>query len=97
MHNVHAPIEAPQDVIDQYHFNDTLRNTFDGMTSIVDQSVKNVTDTLKALNIWDNTLFIWTSDNGAPVNHGGSNYPFRGSKSNNFEGKIYEIIILSTV
>ena len=49
-------------------------------------AVKNVTDTLKSLDIWDNTLFIWTTDNGAPVNLGGSNYPLRGSKATNFEG-----------
>ena len=91
---MHAPIEAPEDVVKQYHFNDTLRNTFDGMTSIVDQSVKNLTNILKALNIWDNTLFVWTSDNGAPVNHGGSNYPFRGSKSNNFQCVFLLIIYL---
>ncbi len=37
------------------------------MVSVVDQSVLNVSDALKNNGLWDNTLFIWTTDNGAPV------------------------------
>ena len=80
LHNTHAPNEAPESFTKMYSFNETKRNIFDAMTSVVDQSVKNVTDALKSLNLWDNTLFIWTTDNGSPVSVAGSNYPFRGSK-----------------
>ena len=85
LHNTHAPVQSPNETASLYNFNQTLRNTFDGMTTVVDQSVKNVTDILKKLGVWNNTLFIWTTDNGAPVHVAGSNYPFRGSKGNNFE------------
>ena len=95
LHNTHAPIEAPQDITNQYSFNQTTRNIFDAMTSVVDESVKNVTDLLKSLNVWNNTLFVWTTDNGSPVSVGGSNYPFRGSKGNNFEGGVHVPLLIS--
>ena len=97
LHNTHAPCEAPTDFKSMYDFNQTLRNEFDAMVSVVDSSVKNVTNALKTIgattttnsNFWNNTVFVWTTDNGAPVSVGGSNKPFRGSKSNNFEGGVH--------
>ena len=56
--------------------------------SVVDESVKNVTDALKSTGAWSNTLFVWTTDNGSPVNAGGSNHPLRGGKGSNWEGGI---------
>eukprot|EP01083_Nonionella_stella_P293284 997352_1 len=95
LHNTHAPLQAPQSTIDMYKYNQTKRNIFDAMVTVVDQSVKNVTDALKTLNIWNNTLFIWTTDNGSPVSVAGSNYPFRGSKGNNFEGGVHVPLLMS--
>jgi arylsulfatase A-like enzyme len=41
------------------------QNVFDGMVSVVDSSVANVTNALKAnADMWSNTLLIWTTDNG---------------------------------
>ena len=95
LHNTHAPVEAPADTVALYNFSQSLRNEFNAMTSIVDESVKNVTNALKELGIWENTLFIWTNDNGSPVSVAGSNYPFRGSKGNNFEGGVHVPALLS--
>eukprot|EP01084_Bolivina_argentea_P210280 357976_1 len=89
LQNTHGPIQAPQSWINMYNFNETVRNTFDAMESIVDDSVKNITQTLKRLKLWDNTLFIWTTDNGSPTWVAGSNKPFRGAKGNNFEGGVH--------
>ena len=71
IHNTHAPIEAPQRFINQYaHFQDPLKATFTAMVSVVDEAVKNVTDALKANLLWNNTLFVWTTDNGSPIGTG---------------------------
>ena len=56
------------------------------MLSYVDETVKNLTDALKRKNMWDDTLFVWTNDNGSPVFVGGSNHPLRGGKGSNWEG-----------
>ena len=61
MHNTHAPIEAPDRFVSMYHFNDTKKNTFLGMVSVVDETVQNVTQALKETGMWSNTLFVWTT------------------------------------
>ena len=78
LHNTHAPIEAPPRFVSLYsHFNDPKKETFTAMVSVVDESVKNVTSALKATGLWDSTVFVWTTDNGSPVQAGGSNHPLR--------------------
>ncbi|MDX1929151.1 MAG: sulfatase [Pirellulaceae bacterium] len=54
----------------------------------VDWSVGQVLDTLRELNLQSNTLVIFTSDNGGPVNQGAHNGPLRGAKGSTFEGGI---------
>lgn len=51
LHNTHGPIEAPPEYEAFYTYSDTKRNTFDAMVSVVDRTVKNVTDALKASNM----------------------------------------------
>ena len=66
LHNTHGPIEAPSEYEAFYTYSDTKRNTFDAMVSVVDRTVKNVTDALQGSNMWKNCLFVWTTDNGSP-------------------------------
>jgi arylsulfatase A-like enzyme len=91
MHNTHAPLEAPWQYVAPYAEkwpDDRPRSTFSGMLSFVDETVKNVTDALIANGMWNNTLFVWTNDNGSPVTVGGSNNPLRGGKGANWEGGV---------
>lgn len=37
------------------------------MLSAVDEGIANVTAALKRRNMWDNTLLVFTADNGAPI------------------------------
>ena len=37
------------------------------MVNYFDDQLKNITDTMKALGMWENTLMIFTADNGAYV------------------------------
>lgn len=52
----------------------------------VDWSVGQVLDALRELKIDRQTLVIFTSDNGGPVNQGATNGPLRGSKGSTLEG-----------
>lgn len=58
------------------------RRVFAGMLSAVDEGVGNVTKALTAKGMWPSTIFIVTTDNGAPITEcggiGGSNVPLRG-------------------
>ncbi|MDY3070166.1 MAG: sulfatase [Parabacteroides sp.] len=52
----------------------------------LDWSVGEILKTLKEVEIFDNTLIIFTSDNGAARGAGGSNKPLRGWKAETYEG-----------
>ena len=61
--------------------------------TIADEVLENVTDALKAAGMWNNTLLVYTSDNGGPAGrlasgHSANNWPLRGGKTNFFEGGI---------
>jgi arylsulfatase A-like enzyme len=43
---------------------------------------------LEAQGRWDNTIVIFTSDNGGRCSDGGSNGAWRGTKAHNYEGGI---------
>ena len=94
LHNTHAPIEAPTRFVELYkdkpwYASDVKRATFAAMVSVVDEGVLNVTTALRDEGLWANTLFIWTTDNGSPINVGGSNHPLRGGKGHNWEGGVH--------
>ena len=54
----------------------------------VDWSVGQVLDTLRELKLAENTLVIFTSDNGGAIRQGSNNGPLRGGKGDTFEGGI---------
>ena len=86
LHNTHAPVEAPERFVALYNTGDALKNKFLAMVSVVDESVRNVTDALVEAGMWNDTLLVWTTDNGSPVQVAGSNHPLKGGKSTNWEG-----------
>lgn len=52
----------------------------------IDYSVGRIMYILDSLNISDNTIVVFTSDNGAAKPFGGSNIPLTGWKGSNYEG-----------
>jgi arylsulfatase B len=89
LHNTHAPLQALP-AFEALYANVSFapQRNYYAMMSTVDSAVGNVTAALKEAGMWDNTLFVWTNDNGAPVQVGGSNFPLRGGKGSNFEGGV---------
>lgn len=67
----------------------TQRGLFGDSVEEVDWSVGQILETLKKHNLDDNTLVVFTSDNGpwaAKGDHGGSARPLTGSKGGHYEG-----------
>ncbi len=55
-------------------------------TEEVDWSVGQILDTLRELELDQNTFVLFTSDNGGSLRHGSFNHPLRGAKGSTFEG-----------
>ena len=92
---MHAPQEVPSFYSDMYAKQgyDEDYSIMNGMATVSDSLLGNVTNMLKAKGMWNNTLLIHLSDNGGPAGlassgHSGNNWPLRGGKTNNFEGGI---------
>nr|XP_006811559.1 PREDICTED: arylsulfatase I-like isoform X2 [Saccoglossus kowalevskii] len=58
------------------------------MISAMDEAVGNITNALKDKGMWNDTLFIFLSDNGGDMFYAGNNYPFRGNKASLWEGSV---------
>jgi arylsulfatase A-like enzyme len=62
----HAPYQAPKEAIDAYRdaSGDEHRHTYDAMITELDTQVGRIVAALKQKNMLDNTLIIFSSDNG---------------------------------
>lgn len=65
------------------------------MLTCADEVTKNVTDTLKAKGMWDDTLPVWSSDNGGPSYVATNNYPYRGGKLVGFKDGVRVISFIA--
>ena len=88
-HTPHVPLASPPE--DEALYDDAPKGRFQknqeyaGMISHMDQSVNTVMDKLTELGLDENTIVIFTSDNGG-WNGVTSNKPYRGGKGNLYEG-----------
>lgn len=62
------------------------------MVSALDESVRQIVTTLKRKGLYDNSIIIFTTDNGAAAggldSSAGSNFPLRGAKNTLWEGGV---------
>ncbi|MFH6772324.1 sulfatase-like hydrolase/transferase [Gaetbulibacter aestuarii] len=85
----HTPLEATEKYLSRYpEIKDKKRKTFAAMVSAVDDGVGTILNTLKDLNIEDNTIIFFLSDNGGNESKGANNGPLREGKGWLYEGGI---------
>lgn len=86
---VHTPLQASKEDYDALpNIPDHRRRVYSAMVRSVDRSVGRVLQTLREEGLEENTIVIFTSDNGAPGYIGlpEVNQPYRGWKLTFFEG-----------
>ena len=93
---VHTPIQGKKDLIEKYKAKtptDQKNPTYAAMVESVDDAVGRIMDVLDELDIRDNTIVIFTSDNGGLIGPT-SNKPLRSGKGFPYEGGIREPVIV---
>lgn len=80
---VHSPFQVPDEYLNPYPQLQGNRQKLAGMLAAIDEAVGKIEDALKKAGLYENTLIVFSSDNGGPPP--GNNHPLR-----DFKGTIYE-------
>jgi arylsulfatase A-like enzyme len=96
----HSPLQAPEPLLEKYRqrmgpeTSPAVVATY-AMIEAMDQGLQRVFDTLKAEGIWEQTIIVFTSDNGPVLRKDAQlglqkrfNGPFSGDKDSSLEGGI---------
>ena len=87
-HLVHYPLEVPDWYAMKFDFIDDMsRQYYHAMVKYLDDVIGNLTNALKQRGMWDNLLFVTSSDNGGPLEIA-NNYPLKGGKFSDWQGGI---------
>ena len=89
MQSVHYPVQVPEKYTKDFgHIKDKTRRTYYGMVKAMDESVAKVVSEFEKMGQLENTIIVFTSDNGGRHDFGGINYPLRGEKRNIWQGGV---------
>lgn len=90
----HSPIQPPDEWLARVKKRETgiseKRAKIVALIEHLDDGMGKVIAALKENGLSDNTLIVFTSDNGGSLGHGSSNGPLNGGKQDMFEGGIRE-------
>jgi len=79
---VHVPLFVPKPFLEA-----SRNGAYGGAVAAIDWSTGVIVDCLKRLGLFENTIIVFTSDNGSRArDEGGSNEPLRGRKGQTWEG-----------
>lgn len=83
----HTPMEATEEDLAQFPNLTGNRKIYAAMMLAFDRASGKILNKLKELGLDDNTIVIYTNDNGGPTDkNASSNLPLSGTKSNHLEG-----------
>lgn len=86
---VHIPVQVPAEYQKLFsHIKSRKRQRYAGMVYALDESIRNLTEYLRKENLLDDTIIVFSTDNGGIVGGGGNNWPLRGEKRTLWEGGV---------
>jgi arylsulfatase A-like enzyme len=86
---IHSPHQVPERYTEPYKHLPKLRQTIAGMLAAVDEAIGQITTALDEKGLRQNTLIIFSSDNGGPgPGNATLNTPLRAGKGTLYEGGI---------
>ncbi len=90
---VHSPIQKVPGMVEKYEDIENLNAAYASMVEKMDESIGKIIAELDALGLRDNTLVLFTSDNGG-ICKTSSQAPYRAGKGSYFEGGIREPMLV---
>ncbi|MEP2774681.1 MAG: sulfatase-like hydrolase/transferase [Luteolibacter sp.] len=87
-HEPHSPIATDIKFSEMYPNENEKQAKYNGNITQLDYALGKLMETLDAEGVADNTLIIFSSDNGPVPSYGGSSGGLRGNKRNDYEGGI---------
>ena len=86
---VHSPHQVPEKYIKGYEHLKGERRTYAGMLTALDEAVGQIVEAVERAGVRDNTLFIFSSDNGGPQpGVVTSNGELRAGKATHYDGGV---------
>ncbi len=86
---VHSPLQALDEDLAKYaHIKDRKRQIYAAMMTCLDDQVGKIVRALDDEQLRDNTLILFSSDNGGPLNLGATNGDLRAGKGSLYEGGV---------
>ena len=82
----HGPFHCPQKYMDLYKGQSPTIQAFYGMITNIDENVGKTRKLLKDLGIYEDTIFIFTTDNGTARGKSVFNAGMRGQKGSEYDG-----------
>ena len=85
----HTPLEVPDAYLKEYKdIKEQKRRTYAAMVTCEDAQIGRIVAALEKRGMMQNTLLVFSSDNGGPLTCGANNGPLRGGKGTLYEGGV---------
>ncbi len=88
---MHGPLQVPPKYLEAYPELKGNRQKIAGMLSAVDEAIGQIVEALERTGQRQNTLIVFSADNGGPTSLGNSNGPLRDAKGSLYEGGFADV------
>mmetsp|Transcript_19876 Transcript_19876/g.63275 ORF Transcript_19876/g.63275 Transcript_19876/m.63275 type:complete len:352 (+) Transcript_19876:81-1136(+) len=87
-HIAHQPYEVPAEYLARFSFiGHPERRVYHAMVACLDDVISELVSAFRARGLWEDTLMVASSDNGGPIAAAANNFPLRGGKYSDWEGR----------